>query len=237
MRATVCWTLGNTSNFVALEVLKESVNCLRKLYNLDFKYVLKYNNLSKDMLSRLPDVFDEVIDQQLHTSYLLMSPPKARFLGGCAWKLYPCVVDDNYQIMMDNDIIIWDRIFDPFIESDEFMVTEAIKRSYTPRLHEFIRPDFNINTGLIGLPRNSNVVLEINRITKNHDVEWTEYFDEQSVMAIFLQEQDVHVFPKDAISVVGKETPYYLGKSGIHFVGLNSGYNDHWYRYKRRGLF
>lgn len=236
MKPTVCWTIGNTSNLYAIDCLKESVGSLQKLYGDELRYVLRYNNLVGDMVKRLPE-FDEVINQHDHVNSLNVPPPKARFLGGCAWKLYPVKVTEGYQISLDNDIVIRERIFDPYLDTESFMITEALQRSYTPRLHEFIRHDFNINTGLVGIPANANLSEEIDRLCEEYDVYWEEYFDEQSVMAMVLQDRDVHIFPKQDISVIGEKTPYALGKSGVHFLGLNIGFNDHWLRYKRRGLF
>lgn len=235
MKPTVCWTIGNTSNKYAIECLRESVTVLQKLYRDELRYVVKFNNLVEDM--KLPDLFDEVIDQSNYTDVLKIKPPKARFLGGCAWKLYPPKVTEGYQISLDNDIIIRERIFDPFLDTDKFMITESYQRSYTPRLHQFIRDDFNVNTGLVGIPSGVDLISEINQVCLNHEILWEEYFDEQSVMAILLQDKDCHVFHRNLISVIGENTLYDPGAVGVHFIGLNVGFNDHWLRYKRRRLF
>ena len=239
MKPIICWIIGNTSNPYSIECLIESFNTLKKLYQNNALYYLRYNNLdqqTKEKILQIP--FDKFIDQHEYEKFLFIDPPKSRFFGGGGWKMYPPQIEpiNSYQIFLDNDLIVYEPIFDKFFESNEFVTTEALQRSYTPHLQQFIQNNFNINVGIVGIPPHFILKEKINRIIEENNIKWEEYFDEQTIFAMILQNEKTHILSRETIAIVGNSTKFILGKSGVHFVGLNAGFNDHWLRYKRKGV-
>ena len=73
------------------------------------------------------------------------------------WKLYPARIrKECHEIIIDNDILIYKlpkKIIN-FLNSNHIILTESHKRSYSGVLKNIIPYEFNINSGIIGLPPN-----------------------------------------------------------------------------------
>jgi hypothetical protein len=224
------WTVGHNSND-ALQVLSLSIKKFRRLYGQKFKIIVAYNNVPIESLSAIP--YDEIIDQQV-VQHDICIPAPQEAIGAPAWKFYPPRINLNsHELLIDNDLVIYKKLpaIDRFLEAaDQFLITTAYERSYSG-LESAIKPNFNINSGLVGLPPCFDYSKEINAAIENGTNNWDHYFDEQSIVAYILQSKKIEIIPFEDIPVLVHFKPYVIGKYGVHFSGLNKGFKIHWDRY------
>ncbi len=212
----VRWTIGNTTPDGYL-CLKLSIESFLRLYNAD---VVILHNCDKSKIPECLHCYNLIDQKQLIHS----GPPPM----GVAWKLYPGRLDLNrYEISIDNDLIIHERIdtIDRFLSSNSVLLLEDIGRTYG-RFQNLVRQDLFINSGLYGMPPQFDLQSYINHFggkawQKNafgyNDS--SETFDEQGLVALALSQ-----YPQ--LCVVSKhdilDSRYVYEKSkGNHFIGLN----------------
>lgn len=226
-KPTIRWTIGPFSE-MSMKILKISINNIRKLYGDRFSLTVTYNNVPESEIRTLP--IDRSINQVDLIDELPIEPPDDASKG-MAWKLYPPRTNiDSHEIMLDNDIIIIRKMesIERFLNSDSLiLITEALQRSYSPTYINRIKTDFNINSGFVGLPPMLDYKSEIINVIGDKK-EWSHRFDEQSIVACCLQSKPIEIIPRTDISVIGESTDYNIGQYGVHFIGINSGYNRHW---------
>lgn len=223
------WIIGPVTE-EGFDCLCHSVKLIQNLYQNRFTYIICCNNLSKNQESKLPPV-DNFVNQNDFSNCLPFPPPTNK--GKPAWKLYPPRINPFvHEIIIDNDLIIYRK--HPSIEeflkrTDLFVVTQAIKRSYSERFSSEIPDDFNINSGLLCLPPFFDYQKEIVKLLKIPE-QWEEHTDEQTIIASILTKKSTKIIPFSEISVCYKE--FKKGTYGTHFVGLNSGFVKSWNLYK-----
>jgi hypothetical protein len=223
MKPLLRWTLGPCHE-VGFDILRRSIKQVKALYGGRFHTVVCYNGRKPAPL----DV-DEIIEAR--QGGLRCDPPETSSPGGPAWKLYPArMAPDTHEIIMDNDLVLHARSpkIEAFLEGDGFLITEAFKRSYSPRYEAYIRSGFHINTGIIGLPPGYDFAAEINTVLP-HDERWREHFDEQSIVAAIMQHKNPTVLTLTEIAVCFQS--YNYGSHGMHFVGANKGMRKYWDTY------
>ncbi|RTK95658.1 MAG: hypothetical protein EKK64_06180 [Neisseriaceae bacterium] len=225
VKPLIRWTVGPVSNN-GFECLNHSFKMLYKLYGDSFKYLVCYNNLTDAQVKNLPPV--ERINQNKITNKIPINFPKKN----PAWKLYsPRFNMNGYEILLDNDVVIYEDIFTEILKEDTICVTEAIARSYSKTYIELIPEGFNINSGFICLPPFYDFQNEIIKEIKNLEIkEWKNFFDEQSLVAITLSKQNTKIISIEDIFVCYNELK--KGKYGLHFVGLNYDNFSFWEKYK-----
>ena len=108
-----------------------------------------------------------------------------------------------------------------------FLTTEAYRRTYSDQYASIIQQDFNINTGIIGLPPNFDFLNAINEKLQ-YNIQWQSHFDEQSIVALILQEKQTLIINKNKINVCFGSCLHNKGTHGVHFVGLNGNEERHW---------
>jgi len=228
-KPAIRWTIGPFSK-TSFNVLKLSIRNIRKIYRDQFHLTVTYNNVNSEDIERLD--IDSAINQCVISHNMPLQPPEIK-QAGPAWKLYPARTSlETHEIMLDNDVVIIKKMeaIDRFLSSDSlFLITESLQRSYSVRYDSKIRKEFNVNSGFVALPPFFDYVSEISKNTSQ--AIWTDMFDEQSIVACVLQSHDVEVIPKEHISVIGSTTEYQLGKYGVHFIGINSGFDEHWLKF------
>lgn len=220
VKPVVRWTIG-TRNKSAIDCMTHAIDKFKEIFSNRFKTVVCTNH---PHLEIQPGLVDEIVYQRQCQSKIILPPPLFGQSGGPAWKLYPGRLSpDTHEIFIDNDLIIYRKpeIFEEFLSSENFLITAAIKRSYSSEIESFVRSDFNINSGIIGLPPHFDFVKEINESIEVLQInEWRRHFDEQTVVAYMLQNKDVLTIPLDVISIWRKgKMP--RGSCGIHLAGLN----------------
>lgn len=223
MSVIIKWTVGSKS-----KLPKEALHCFRlsmkkmKMLLPDAKLVICYNS---DL--QLPDLADEVIDQRKITDHGLPYGPT-----GMVWKLYPPRLDINaWEIWLDNDIILYDlpTAIKNFLDSDNLLViSEAMKRSYSKKFDNLIPLGVNYNSGIVALPPKFDLRSQLELEMREP---WSEYFDDQSILAVIFQRFETEVIPLREVSVVLEDKRYERGTHGMHFCGLNGGGIKNWYRF------
>lgn len=244
IKPVIRWIIGSCSDS-GFDLLKMSILKFKKIYLDKFYYVICYNNLSKNQFSKLPlHLCDEIIDQKHYCESLSYTPPNCNHLGGPAWKLYPPrMYFDRHEIIIDNDIVIYKNLpeIDLFLNSNNiFLTTEAYARNYAGKFINLIKPDFKINSGLVGLPPLFDYGMKIqqllNSVSCNEQKRWETHFEEQAIVATILQNQNTLIIPLHKIQVTGKVMGYKLGLFGTHFVGVNQGFDLYWKNFRSYDL-
>lgn len=232
-KAVVRWTVGPYSE-LALRVLRLSIHNIRKLYRDRFFLTVTYNNVPESKIKMLP--IDSAINQSCFINDLPVPPPEDPEIG-MAWKLYPARTDDSvHEIMLDNDLVLYSKMecIERFLASDSlFLITEAVKRSYSYSYDHQIPSTFNINSGFVALPPHFDYKGELMNAVIG---DWDNRFDEQSVVAKVLSGHNVEIIPRTDISITGPSTEYELGNHGVHFIGLNGGFDFYWRRFMEEML-
>jgi hypothetical protein len=154
--------------------------------------------------------------------------------GHPCWKLYPPRLrTDTYEIVIDNDIVLYHplELIEEFLKYDFVFVTEAIERS-NGRYDPFVKSSVNVNTGMYGMPPGYNLQRRINEILTSKIVkDWQNHLDEQGLLALIFTEDKCRFITLDQIAVCSPNYPYKYGSKGMHFVGVNRGFEDYWQQY------
>lgn len=218
MKPIIRWTIGNVSNY-GIDCLQASVSSFLKLYKNNFDYFICYNNLDFNKIKFLEKYNLNFLNQEEHKDSVCIEP-----ISNPCWKLYPPRINlDVHEIFIDNDLIVYKKIplIDKFLDSNKlFFITEAVKRSYSDNLNNFIHNKFN--SGFFGVPPKFDFLKKINNIINKYEIVSWEHsiFEEQSVVAKIIEEENnFSVISLDEIHVCFEEIKN--SKFGLHFVGLN----------------
>lgn len=231
------WVVGDCHK-LGYQVLYESIIKFKNIYKNNFLYCLCYNvnKINKELKKSL-DIVDKTINQKKFKETLTYDPC---VLNGPHWKLYPPrAFPDRHEIIIDNDIIIYKKLkeIDEFLfNKNLFITTEAVERSYGSQFGDIVRKNFNINSGLVGLPPFFNYKKEIEDILKKGSGIWKNHFDEQTIVASILQKNNTKIIPFNTISSCCSITGLSVGKKGTHFLGVNNGYDKYWKQFKIKNL-
>lgn len=213
MKPLVRWVIGDVS-VEGFDCLRHSISCWRKIYGTTFDLMVCHNNCRWNINSLNVPTLDQ-------TKISGTGKPCST-----AWKLYPARLRlDAHEIILDNDLVIFGSIeqLDDYLNSqDMFIVSHAVHRRYG-RFDSLVKSDMKINTGFIGYPPGFDLSKHIPNID-----DW-EHFDEQGLIGSILSNKTVSIIPLDEISVCYNR--YSLGRSGVHFVGLNGGSSRFWNQY------
>lgn len=225
MKPIVRWTIGKTTE-AGLACLKYSVKQWQKLYGDKFECFVCYNEIDGH---RLADIPCEKLNQKLHCNSLDISPKRLP-----CWKLYPPRIDiDRHEVFVDNDLVLHRKpdLVERFLGTNRPFISQALVRFYGAFMD--IAPQQPMNTGLFGLPPGYDFRSKINELIKQRSfTTWAHHADEQGVVAVLLKEADI--IPLSDIYVCLNN--YKLGRCGMHFVGLNSGEDTYWLRYRKLSL-
>ena len=75
------------------------------------------------------------------------------------------------------------------LNSNHIILTESHKRSYSGVLKNIIPYEFNINSGIIGLPPNYDFENDIKKTIKNHKIKCEDHMSEQTLVAYILSKK------------------------------------------------
>lgn len=193
------WTVGPCIS-QGIDILETSVRSMVSLYGDKFDYVICYNNLNKDYLSKLNSLAEEIhvnlLEQDCNFLYHTNSiqdkdgsfPINGDKCIGSTWKFSPDRLRfSSHEIFIDNDLVIQSKLneIDDFLSSDDkaFVLCDRYKYygNYESDLLKTAPKYFN--TGLVGLPPNYNICNLFREICK--DAEITQA-DEQGIVASML---------------------------------------------------
>lgn len=218
------FTIGK-SNQYGYHSLKISLKFLQQKFGDSAKYVVLYNNNVLNELKSL-NLSCELVNQDKFAFEIPYRYPRNI---NPAFKLYPPRLDiEAYEILLDNDVIIYQpNIFEEFLSSkNKIWITEAPVRSYSGIFSEKIKKGFHINTGLICLPPKYDFTQKVKDAMLSYPSGWTNFLDEQSLIAYILQnENNLEIIKLEKIFVCRDE--YKFGTCGMHFVSVNRGFNKY----------
>lgn len=237
-KPVIRWVIG-PCHALGFELLNYSIKRFKRIYHNNFHYVICFNQLDDLLKTQLPiDLVNATVDQNKYLNSLITPPPKSsNSIAGTSWKLYPPRLFNNqHEVIIDNDVIIYKRLpeLEKFLESDKlFIVTEAFKRSYSGRFETLVNKNFNINSGLVGLPPKFDYATKINNLLEKNSGDWQTHFEEQSLVAAVLQNENVKMISINKIQVSGPTPGFNIGSCGTHFCGVNKGYSQDWNVFKK----
>ena len=235
-KPVVRWVIGDCHD-LGYEVLYESILNFKKIYKDKFIYCVCFNNKKiKNNLKKSLDLVDHIFDQKKFTKSVSYNP---KLINGPHWKLYPPrLLHDQHEIIIDNDIVIYKEIeeINAFLLSNTFLITSPIKRSYSKQFGGKIKKNFNINSGLVGLPPGFDYKKEIENILSEGSGSWMEHFDEQTVVAAIMQNKKLTIIPFSTLSACCNGTKMLIGEKGTHFLGVNKGFKKWWREFKIKNL-
>jgi hypothetical protein len=236
------WIIG-PCHAAGFESLTQSIKRFKRIYGGCFYYIICFNQLDEFHQSKLPvNSVDAIINQNDYRNELDKPPPQiGNLIAGPCWKLYPPRLSANqHEIIIDNDVIIYKRFpeIEKFLETDDlFLISQAFQRSYHGRFEKLVKDNFNINSGLVCLPPKFDYAAKINNLIRETKGTWQTHFEEQSLVATVLQDENVEIIPINKIQVSGPTPGFKIGSCGTHFCGVNKGYVKDWDIFKKTFLF
>lgn len=221
------WTIGDI-NQDGLDCLKKSIFHFSQLYP-DFDQKICFNKLDDKWLNLLKSNYSniEFIDQSQHINSLKIPPIPSH----SCWKLYPPRLDINsYEIFIDNDLIIFNHLDEvkELLTNNMPFITESMEDNSYGIYDRFVPFGLKINAGLFGIPPQFDLQ---KKIEEKIIAYWKYYLDEQGIMAYIFSREKFNLINRNKIPICHEKLPYQLGTHGMHFVGLNRGFNQYWKRY------
>jgi hypothetical protein len=235
MRKIARWTIGRT-NSLGEECLRHSVRRFKVLYP-EFETIVCCNNLTDKQRSNLNLLNVEIHDQssnELDYPLVDVNSPLGwkGSMPGWGWKLLPPRLEiDSYELWIDNDIIVRERVpsIDQWIGSNRSLISLSHQRAYGVFEKE-IKGDICYCAGFFGLPPgfdfNSRILHHCKKLFGPLG-----HYDEQGITVLCTLETDPIIVPVEELSVVkALKKPY---SNALHFIGLNRT-DDHksWSDYK-----
>jgi hypothetical protein len=230
LKPLVRWTAGAIRG-EGVAALWESVRKFTRFYGDRFDYVICHNNLNPEAHAAVHALGLPTHPQDGHCL-----PFRAE---GVAWKLYPPRLrPDAHEILIDSDLVVTHPLPDIewFLREDDLcVVTEGLFRSYGTYAH-MVPEDKKINTGLVGWPPGFDLEAAVRQhMASNPNGRWADKFDEQGMLAAIITNRHHQVIPMSRVGVC-HDGSLPAATHGYHFVELNSGRTEAWYKYRSRSL-
>jgi hypothetical protein len=232
MKPLIRWTMGPACP-EGYRLLLESIFRFKKIY--DFDMVVCYNNQESNCLDFIKSLGVDVLDQS--------TLPQKFEVKDAFWKLVPFRLrPEGHEIFIDNDLVIWDKIpeVDQFLDSKATLIYQGMWGKHGVYN---LPVEFNVNSGIFGVPPNFDLEKHILDSWKNPYVELEDKtiefdrFSEQGLVGTALLKNDSYiVIPQCRIPILETYFSYELHRKnlnakGFHFVGSNTKYNSCFYRF------
>lgn len=212
------WTIGGNISNKSILCLKLSIKYIKNIYKNNVDYLICYNNLTENNIKKLPKNIDKISVDNYNNLYKIVMPKNTT-----GWKLCPPRIRlDSHEVILDNDVIIYKDLFKQFFISNKIYITEGLGAK-SPNLKKFINKNFNINSGVICLPPGFDFLNEVKNIINTYKINFTNHFDEQSIIAMVVFNKDYKIISKEDVCICDKFLK--IGNYGMHFVRLNNGNN------------
>jgi hypothetical protein len=166
----------------------------------------------------------ELVRQEDYLDSLPYPPPE----HSVAWKLFPPRLrPDDYEIVVDNDILFFRRIseIDTFLKSDMVLLYQGLNDNRGGQYQDQIPTGIRVNSGIFGMPPKFEPKFE-EKIKP-----WKGYYDEQGLVAASLLRNDPYLMvPLTAVPLIqpGWDIQCFLRSEqlcGLHFCGINKGHH------------
>jgi len=133
---------------------------------------------------------------------------------------------DDYELAVDNDVILWRRppALDAWLNGETpFLLEEDVRRCFG--VFDDLCPDHGVNSGIRGLPPGFDLAEGFRALLERRSVRLEHEVDEQGLqVAALLNAGPVGYVGLDEVTICSPFPPHmpHLGRSGAHFVGLNT---------------
>ncbi len=226
-RVAIRWTIGDVSSR-GFDALALSIRSLTALLP-GAEFVVTVNSIPLPEARRRIGSVAGLVDwhaSDSHAAEWLRNHVDRNFAEGVAWKLAPVRLFPNrFELSLDNDIVLWD--LPPSIETwlndpESCLIAEDV----APAFGQFsaICGPAPRNSGIRGLPPGFDMELGLRGMLKRHPVVMHSELDEQGLQVAVINEVKHHVVTLGEVTICSPFPPHVrsLGRSGAHFVGLNS---------------
>jgi hypothetical protein len=230
MKPLMRWVVGKPHQ-IGIDILKESVKSVKRLYGESFDYLICYNGCTPHDLKRLKRIEVPLYNQEQWINTLSIPPASIKYQGGTAWKIYPPRIrKDSHEIRLDNDVVIRKRMpaIERFLQSSTLsLMTEGRLRRFGC-FDRFIPKKKKLNSGFCAFPPYYDLESDIMHYIKVQKLtQWSSHFDEQGLIsACLFKRDDYEIITLKDIPVLATE--YRKGKYGEHYVGANGGLDTYW---------
>jgi hypothetical protein len=146
---------------------------------------------------------------------------------GVAWKFAPLrAFPDDHELAVDNDVVLWSRpiALDDWLDgAADFLLAEDVSRCFGA--FDDLCPRRAVNSGIRGLPPGFDLAGELRRLMEARSARLLREADEQGLqVAALAAAGPVAIVALDDVTICSPFPPHlpHLGRSGAHFVGLNT---------------
>jgi hypothetical protein len=225
MKPLVRWIVGPVFP-KGFRCLALSYKKLRGVYGDSLDYLICHNQLNPSQREEVEAIGCPSQDQfpyhfPVPPTYWPSDPGNMDGSRNC-WKLHPPRLrQEAHEIILDNDIVIADRLptIDAFLTSSRPMLAEGLQRNYGQFVGN-VPEGVVLNSGIIGLPPGFDFRGRLLNLLPP-GWEWGGFFDEQGLVVSSLVGDNPLVVGLDEVAICQPhERP--TEAHGHHFVGLNS---------------
>jgi hypothetical protein len=223
------WTIGDVSP-AGFEALRLSVWGARRIFGPEARYAICVNSMrvaeAQQRTGSLPDKVEWI-----EADGLPLTVAKAldeAMAEGVAWKLAPLrVFKRRYELSLDNDCILWGMSpqLRHWLEEKRPRCLIAADVTLAHGAFSGLTREEPRNTGIRGFPPGYDVERALTAVLREHPTRITSELDEQGLQVVALDRpREAIVVPTEEVTICSPFWPHQpnLGRSGAHFVGLNS---------------
>jgi hypothetical protein len=223
------WTVGDVSP-LGFEALRLSLWGAHRVFGPDAALAVCVNSISLDDARHSTGPVPAPVEWRVagEVPEFLRSHLDDSMAEGVAWKLAPLrLFPDRYELSLDNDCILWempDAVGAWLEDEDPCCLIAADVTLAHGSFTTLTRPEPR-NTGIRGLPPHYNLGAALATVLERHPVPLRSELDEQGLQVVALDlDKPAHVVAVDDVTICSPFWPHQprLGRTGAHFVGLNS---------------
>ncbi|MDB4957604.1 MAG: hypothetical protein JWO36_5173 [Myxococcales bacterium] len=223
------WTIGDV-NPRGFDALRLSVWGAFRLFGEAARYVIYVNTIplgeARARTADLPDVIEwQVVERAIPAC--LERHLDGGMAEGVAWKLVPLrAFPDDHELALDNDVVLWGvppALARWLADQTSFLLAADVSACFGK--FASLCGERPINTGIRGLPPGFCLETAIARVLSLHGAPLVSETDEQGLqVAAIIGSGPTAVIDVEDVTICSPFPPHvpHLGRSGAHFVGLNT---------------
>jgi hypothetical protein len=226
----VRWTIGDV-NLRGFQALHLSVWGAWRLFGNGARYRIYVNSVGLARAAALTGPLPAAVEWSPAAVPDLPDWLAGRLDGGLAegvaWKFAPMrAFPDDHELAVDNDVILWRRppALDAWLGgATPFLLAADVRRCFG--VFDDLCPGHGVNSGIRGLPPAFDLAAGLRALLALRPVRLEREVDEQGLqVAALLHAGPVGYVGLDEVTICSPFPPHtpYLGRSGAHFVGLNT---------------
>lgn len=223
------WTVGDVSD-LGFEALRLSILAASKAFGSQASFTVVVNSIPID---EARDRTGPVPARVEWTAAIGLPEVLKCFLSdemaeGVAWKLAPPrLYPDRFELALDNDCILWEipATVKRWLQEEPPRCLIAADVTAAFGSYTEVAGDRPRNTGIRGLPPGYDLCGALEATLRSFPFSLSTELDEQGLQAVALDRgRPAHVVSTEEVTICSPFWPHEprLGRSGAHFVGINS---------------